>query len=78
MDVIKEIQITNDGVIDTVFNGIPDYSYEESILCVNYAYYINPSGSTIAFAQINDTLVKSLQYPMYGHPQKAGQYPVYK
>ena len=51
-----------------------------SVLYVNYAYYINPSGSSIAFAQFNDTLVPIVQYPMYGHPEQhhSGKYPFIK
>ena len=80
MVVSKEIQITNDGVIDTVFNGIPDHAYEESVLLANYAHYINPSGTAIAFAQINNTLVPIYQYTMYGHPEDlhSRKYPIYK
>ena len=78
--VSKEIQITNDGVIDTVFNGIPDHAYELSVLLANYAHYINPSGTSIAFAQINDTLVTKFLYTIYGHPEDlhSRKYPCYK
>ena len=80
LDASKDIQVTTDGVNDTVFNGIPDHVYEESVLSVNYALYINPSGSIIAFAKINDTSVPIFQYPIYGHPESlnAGRYPIYK
>ena len=30
-----------DGLVDSVFNGIPDWVYEEEVLGTNYAHYIN-------------------------------------
>ena len=30
-----------DGLVDSVFYGIPDWVYEEEVLGVNYAHYIN-------------------------------------
>ena len=36
----KDIALTGDGVVDNVFNGIPDWVYEEEVLSTNYAHYI--------------------------------------
>ena len=30
-----------DGLVDSVFYGIPDWVYEEEVLGVNYAHYVN-------------------------------------
>ena len=78
--VSEDLKITDDGVNDTIFNGIPDFAYEMLLLYKNYAHYINPSGSLIAFAQFNDTMVPIVQYPMYGHPEQSnsGKYPFFK
>ena len=72
--------ITTDGVINNVFNGIPDWVYEEEVLGVNYANHISPTGYKVAFAQFNDTLVPEFQYPHYGDPNDIfqNQYPVYR
>merc|ERR1711892_1085506 len=72
--------ITTDGEVDNVFNGIPDWVYEEEVLGVNYAHYINGEGSRIAFAQFNDSLVPDFRYPHYGDPQDIlhSQYPEYR
>ena len=75
-----EIHVTKDGTImDTVLNGVTDLSQFEKLV-VNIAYKMNPSGSSIAFAQFNDTLVPIVQYPMYGHPEQSssGKYPFLK
>ena len=61
-----DIAITDSGAADSVFNGIPDWVYEEEVLGVNYAHYINDIGDTVAYAQFNDTLVRDFQYPFYG------------
>ena len=51
--VENDIAITSDGVVDNVFNGIPDWVYEEEVLGVNYANHMSPSGYKMAFAQEN-------------------------
>ena len=61
-----DITITESGEVDNVFNGIPDWVYEEEVLGVNYAHYLNDIGDTVAYAQFNDTLVRDFQYPFYG------------
>ena len=65
-DAADDIAITTDGVVDNVFNGIPDWVYEEEVLGSNYANYINEEGNKVAFAQFDDTLVKTFLYPFYG------------
>ena len=41
--------------------------YEEEVLSVNYANYLNDEGNKIAFARFDDTNVKTFQYPFYGN-----------
>jgi len=74
-----DIAITNDGEVDNVFNGIPDWVYEEEVLGVNFAHVTNV-GKGIAFAQFNDTLVPDFRYPHYGDPHDVphSQYPEYR
>ena len=62
----QDVAVTTDGEKDNVFNGIPDWVYEEEVLGVNFAHYINDAANLIAFAQFNDTLVKDFRYPFYG------------
>ena len=66
--------------VDNVFNGIPDWVYEEEVLGVNYAHYITEAGTRIAYAQFNDTLVPDFRYPHYGNPEDIlhSQYPEYR
>jgi len=76
----NDVAITVGGESDKVFNGIPDWVYEEEVLGVNFAHYINEEGNLIAFAQFNDTLVPEFVYPHYGDPQDVlhSQYPEYR
>lgn len=73
----EHVQITKDGVIDTIYNGIPDWVYEEEILSSNKAMYFSPGGSRMAFVQFNDTEVEEFFYTNYGDPSDplAHQYP---
>ena len=64
----KDTQITYDGVIDTIYNGIPDWVYEEEILGTNKAMYFSSNGIRMAFAQFNDTKVEEFYYTKYGSP----------
>jgi dipeptidyl-peptidase-4 len=75
-----DLALSNDGLADSVFNGIPDWVYEEEVLGTNYAHYINELGSRIAFAKFNDSLVPEFRYPHYGDPEKVEewQYPEYR
>lgn len=65
----EDVQITSDGVIDTIYNGIPDWVYEEEILSTNKAMYFTPSGSKMAFARFNDEDVQEFYYTKYGSPE---------
>ena len=65
-DAAGDVTITDSGVVDNVFNGIPDWVYEEEVLSVNYAHYINDIGDKVAYAEFNDTNVKDFRYPWYG------------
>ena len=64
----EEKQITFDGEVDTIYNGIPDWVYEEEILSTNKAMYFSSDGKNMAFAQFNDSLVDEFYYTKYGNP----------
>ena len=46
-DQNSDIQLTNNGVVDTIYNGIPDWVYEEEILSTNNAMYFNSQGNKL-------------------------------
>ncbi|OAD60840.1 Venom dipeptidyl peptidase 4 [Eufriesea mexicana] len=70
------IRITNTGVLDAVYNGVPDWVYEEEVLASASALWFSPDGRHLAFATFNDTSVKEMVIPMYGEPgNMKDQYP---
>ncbi|XP_015214519.1 dipeptidyl peptidase 4 [Lepisosteus oculatus] len=63
--------VTTNGEENKIFNGIPDWVYEEEMFAYNYALWWSPSGKFLAYAQFNDTEVNTIEYSFYGD----GQYP---
>ncbi|KAK2722622.1 venom dipeptidyl peptidase 4-like isoform X2 [Artemia franciscana] len=61
------VRITSDGS-EFMFNGIPDWVYEEEVLSSDNAIWFSPSGSKIAFATFNDLNVQPFSFPIYGNP----------
>ncbi|KAG4072180.1 hypothetical protein HA402_014409 [Bradysia odoriphaga] len=60
-----EIQLTNDGINGVVYNGVPDWVYEEEVLGSGGALWFSPSGNKIAIASFDDTDVEEFTYVMY-------------
>ncbi|XP_050439500.1 venom dipeptidyl peptidase 4-like [Adelges cooleyi] len=50
------------------YTGVPDWVYEEEVFSSNSALWMSTSGSRLAYATFNDTLVKKMHIPMYGVP----------
>lgn len=65
LNVSSIVRITNDND-NYVYNGIPDWIYEEEILATGTAIWWSPEGAMLAFAQFDDTQVELQEYPWYG------------
>lgn len=61
-----EVQITTDGTTDSIFNGVPDWVYEEEITLSNSATWFSTDGSKLAFIRFDDTKVPVISIPRYG------------
>ncbi|XP_071488052.1 A-type potassium channel modulatory protein DPP6-like, partial [Diadema antillarum] len=59
------VAITDTGVEGQIFNGVPDWVYEEEILDSNNAIYWYEDGTLLLFASFNDTDVPKAWYPYY-------------
>ena len=72
-----DIKLSDDGEVDQVYNGIPDWVYEEEVLATNVAMYFSPSGKSMAYAHFNDTDVGDFIYQKFGNPSNifASRYP---
>ncbi|XP_015601081.1 venom dipeptidyl peptidase 4 isoform X2 [Cephus cinctus] len=69
-------RLTSDGETGVVYNGVPDWVYEEEILGTGSAVWFSPDGNHLAFATFDDTDVKEATYYYYGEPGDAEyQYP---
>ncbi|XP_064598023.1 dipeptidyl peptidase 4-like [Liolophura sinensis] len=58
--------ITTDGLPEEIFNGIPDWIYEEEILSSDHAFWWSTHGTYLCYAVFNDTMVPKYSYPVYG------------
>ncbi|KAH8281801.1 hypothetical protein KR054_003008 [Drosophila jambulina] len=61
-----EISITDDGVDGVVYNGVPDWVYEEEVLSSGSALWWSPDGSKLAVGFFDDTDVQTFNYFIYG------------
>lgn len=64
--VTTPTQITESGIVNRIFNGIPDWLYEEEILHTNVAHWFSADGKYISYAQFNDSLVPVFKFSIYG------------
>ncbi|GIX86535.1 inactive dipeptidyl peptidase 10 [Caerostris extrusa] len=60
--------VSTNGVETVIFNGIPDWLYEEEILKSNSAIWWSPDGNFLCYATINDTKVGTFYYNWFGSP----------
>ncbi|KAK7492831.1 hypothetical protein BaRGS_00015969 [Batillaria attramentaria] len=68
-------QITNTGS-DDIYNGVPDWVYEEEILSSDHALWWSAGSTYLCYAVFNDTKVPVYHFPFYGDPSNA--YPTQK
>lgn len=73
---LREV-ITSDGKPGEIYNGIPDWVYEEEVLGTDAASWFSPDGRYLAFIRFDDTEVREAVYDVYskGNPEENLQYP---
>ncbi|XP_043070568.1 inactive dipeptidyl peptidase 10 isoform X2 [Drosophila grimshawi] len=59
-------RITHDAVPGVVYNGIPDWLYEEEMLHTNNAIWVSDDGHLLLYASFNDTNVQEQHFAWYG------------
>ncbi|GAB1600683.1 dipeptidyl peptidase 4-like isoform X4 [Argonauta hians] len=59
-------RLTTDGVLNQIYNGVPDWLYEEEILLSNKAIWFSKTGKNLAFATFDDRGVRMFEFPYYG------------
>lgn len=65
-DSLVDTQITDDGQADAIFNGVPDWVYEEEVLSSDNAIWLSKNGGRMVFATFDDRAVDVFDYPIYG------------
>lgn len=60
------IAITNTGIKNLIYNGVPDWVYEEEILGIDHALWWSPKSTYLLFATFNDSRVPVFHYTLYG------------
>lgn len=61
--------ITADGETGVIYNGVPDWVYEEEVLGTDAASWFSPNGEKLAYARFDDRLVHEAVYDIYGDNQ---------
>ncbi|KAL2736924.1 dipeptidyl aminopeptidase-like protein 6 isoform X1 [Vespula squamosa] len=63
---MEDTQLTDTGVPGIIYNGVPDWLYQEEVLPRPEATWPSPDGTHILFASFNDTKVTALEFPWFG------------
>lgn len=58
------IRVTFNGNT-SLFNGVPDWVYEEEVFASDFALWWSPDSTKIAFLHLDETLVEEYTYPIY-------------
>ncbi|CAG8478792.1 4428_t:CDS:10, partial [Acaulospora colombiana] len=69
----EERRITYDGST-VVFNGVPDWIYEEEVLATNFAFWWSPDATRIAYIRLNESEVPEYRFPLYLNGMHAEPY----
>ncbi|MFV8225052.1 S9 family peptidase [Christiangramia aquimixticola] len=65
LETLERTQVTKDGEINSVINGITDWVYEEEFSFVK-AFAWNPTGEKIAFLRFDESEVPEFSMDMFG------------
>ncbi|ORY96450.1 dipeptidyl peptidase IV N-terminal region-domain-containing protein [Syncephalastrum racemosum] len=63
-DLLSVQRITYDGSA-TVFNGVPDWVYEEEVFGTDFALWWSPDSTHLAYLRFNETAVPEYHIPFY-------------
>jgi dipeptidyl aminopeptidase len=60
----EAIRITDDGS-EVIFNGVPDWVYEEEVVEADFTTWWSPDGNTIAYLRMDEAEVKNYRLQFY-------------
>lgn len=61
----EDARLTDTGVPGVIYNGVPDWLYQEEVLPRPEAAWPSPDGTHLLFASFNDTKVTALEFPWF-------------
>jgi len=62
----EDTRLTDTGEPGVIYNGVPDWLYQEEVLPRPQAIWPSPDGTHILYATFNDTRVSALEFPWFG------------
>jgi len=62
----EDVRLTDTGEPGVIYNGVPDWLYQEEVMPRPQATWPSPDGTRILYATFNDTRVSALQFPWFG------------
>lgn len=62
-------RVTDTGKENEIFNGIPDWVYEEEMFSSTQGLWWSPGGKFVAYAHFNDSQVPHIEYTWFGDHQ---------
>lgn len=60
------VRLTDDGIVGVVYNGVPDWVYEEEVFGSGGAMWVAPNGARLVIASFDDKDVEEYTYITYG------------
>ncbi|KAG5683000.1 hypothetical protein PVAND_012312 [Polypedilum vanderplanki] len=73
----QSYRITKNGLPGIIYNGVPDWLYEEEILNSNTAIWMSNDGHLMLYGVFNDTNVMEQKFPWYGSTADNGNVNLY-
>ncbi|KAH9832495.1 dipeptidyl aminopeptidase [Rhodofomes roseus] len=61
---VSPVRVTSNGNA-SMFNGIPDWVYEEEVFSADYALWWSPDSKNIAYLSFDETAVDEYTFPIY-------------
>uniref|UniRef100_A0A674MU71 Dipeptidyl-peptidase 4 n=1 Tax=Takifugu rubripes TaxID=31033 RepID=A0A674MU71_TAKRU len=62
-------RVTDTGMENLIFNGVPDWVYEEEMFSSGQGFWWSPGGKHVAYIESNDTEVHHIEYTWFGESQ---------
>lgn len=64
IDYGSEVAVTTDGLVNSIINGVPDWTYQEEFTTFRSMEWA-PDNSTLAYLRYDESAVPAFSFPMY-------------